>query len=103
MKKLCFMLCLLAIPMLSLAGKKEKIIKITVQPAEASIYVNNTFMGRGYAEFTRPEKKSGVAIIRCELNEYITVNSKFLEVIGAAVCRLPCSRMASIVPLQHPV
>ena len=77
MKKLCFMLWLLAVPMLTLAGKKEKIIKITVQPAEASIYVNNTFIGQGYAEFTRPEKKNGVAIIRCELNEYITINSKF--------------------------
>ena len=76
MKNFC-LLCLLAMPMLCLAGNKEKIIKITVQPAEASIYVNNTFMGQGYAEFTRPKKKDAVVIIRCELNEYITVNSKF--------------------------
>lgn len=76
MKKFCLM-CLLAIPVLSFAGSEKKIVKITVQPNEASIYVDNTFMGRGYAEFTRPKKNNQVAIIRCELNEYITVNSKF--------------------------
>lgn len=58
-------------------SKRAKLIKITVEPKEASIYVNNTFAGNGYAEFTRPKKKSDVVIIRCECNEYSPISSKF--------------------------
>lgn len=35
------------------AAKKPKVIKITVEPKEAAIYVNNTLSGYGYAEFTK--------------------------------------------------
>lgn len=55
---------------------KAKIIKITVTPQEAAIYVNNNLLGYGYAEFTKP-KSNEVAVIRLECNEYISVNTKF--------------------------
>lgn len=61
---------------LSASAKKEKVIKITVLPKEAAIYVNNNLMGYGYAEFTKP-KSSEVAVIRLECNEYISINTKF--------------------------
>lgn len=59
------------------AEKKAKIIKISVQPQEAAIYVDNTLIGYGYGEFSRPKKKNEVAIIRVECNEYTTAHSKF--------------------------
>lgn len=59
------------------ADKKPKIIKITVEPKEAAIYVNNTLMGYGYAEFMRPKKKKEVVIIRSECNEYKSILTKF--------------------------
>lgn len=52
-------------------------IKITAQPEEAAIYVDNNLIGYGYGEFTRPQKGNQVAIIRIECNEYTTVHSKF--------------------------
>ena len=58
-------------------AKKLKVIKITVQPKETAIYINNTLVGHGYAEFNRPKKKNEVAIIRCECPEYNTLNTKF--------------------------
>lgn len=62
---------------LSAYAKKAKTIKISVEPQEAAIYVNNTFIGNGYGEFSRPKKNSEVAIIRIECEEYTTANSKF--------------------------
>ena len=59
------------------AEKKAKVIKISVQPQEAAIYVDNNLIGYGYGEFSRPSKKNQVAIIRIECNEYITAHSKF--------------------------
>lgn len=59
------------------AEKKAKVIKISVQPQEAAIYVDNTLLGHGYGEFSRPKKKNEVAIIRVECNEYTTAHSKF--------------------------
>lgn len=58
-------------------AKKEKLIKITVQPKEAAIYVNNTLQGYGYAEFARPKKKNSVAIIRLECAEYQPMLTRF--------------------------
>lgn len=76
MRQLLFlMLALLTV--LTGNAKKEKVIKIQVTPQEAAIYVDNTLMGNGYAEFTRPKKKNRVAIIRIECNEYTTMHSKF--------------------------
>lgn len=75
MKKLLLLLTLLVC--LASAGlAKAKIIKITVLPKEAAIYVNNNLLGYGYAEFTKP-KSNEVAVIRLECNEYISVNTKF--------------------------
>ena len=59
------------------AEKKAKVIKITVHPQEAAIYVDNSLIGYGYGEFTRPPKKNQVAVIRVECNEYTTAHSKF--------------------------
>ncbi len=76
MKRLLFLTIALLSVMVA-SAKKEKVIKIQVTPQEASIYVDNVFMGNGYAEFTRPKKGNQVAIIRVECNEYTTMNSKF--------------------------
>lgn len=59
------------------ARKKPEVIKVTVEPKEASIYINNTFYGYGYAEFMRPKKKDEVMIIRCECEEYKPILTKF--------------------------
>lgn len=78
MKK--YLLLLLAVFMVGFslhAEKKAKVIKISVQPQEAAIYVDNNLIGYGYGEFSRPPKKNQVAIIRVECNEYTTANSKF--------------------------
>lgn len=61
----------------AIADKKSKVIKITAEPQEAAIYVDNNLVGYGYGEFPRPEKKNQVSVIRIECNEYSTVHSKF--------------------------
>lgn len=76
MKKLLLATLAICVGMPAMA-KREKIIKINVQPQEAAIYVDNAFIGYGYGEFSRPNKKDNVAIIRVECNEYTTANSKF--------------------------
>ncbi|MGN0237891.1 MAG: hypothetical protein ACI4AK_07410 [Lepagella sp.] len=77
MKKLLMLLMAIMVGFSVQAGKKAKVIKISVQPQEAAIYVDNVLIGYGYGEFTRPAKKNHVAIIRVECNEYATANSKF--------------------------
>lgn len=74
MKKLIVFLCVVAIAITSMA--KDKIVKISVAPKEAAIYVNNNLVGYGYAEFTKPSKKD-VVVIKIECNEYIPVVTKF--------------------------
>lgn len=54
----------------------DKIVKISVLPEEAAIYINNNLVGYGYAEFTKPKKKE-VVIIKMECPEYNTVITKF--------------------------
>lgn len=54
-----------------------KIVKISVEPREANIYVDNTFVGNGYGEFPCPKKKNAVAVIRVECDGYLTINTKF--------------------------
>lgn len=76
MKKYLSLLMLMVLAVTSLSAKKVKVIKVSVEPAEAAVYVNNNFMGYGYAEFTRP-RWGEVAIIKCELNEYKTIQTKF--------------------------
>lgn len=77
MKKYFLFLMTVLISFSLYAEKKAKVIKISVQPPEAAIYVDNNLIGYGYGEFTRPPKKNQVSIIRVECNEYTTANSKF--------------------------
>lgn len=76
MKRYFLLLLLASLVVAPLSAKKVKVVKISVEPAEAAIYVNNNFVGYGFAEFTRP-KWGEVAIIKCELNEYKTIQTKF--------------------------
>ena len=57
-------------------GRPSKTVKISVEPNDASIYINGNFIGYGFAEFPRP-KSDEVVIIRLEANEYIPVTTKF--------------------------
>lgn len=77
MKKLLLILLAIMVGFSLHAEKKAKVIKITAQPQEAAIYVDNTLIGYGYGEFSRPKKRNEVAIIRVECNEYTTANSRF--------------------------
>lgn len=77
MKKVFLLSLMVLVGLSCLAEKKAKVIKITVQPQEAAIYVDNNLIGYGYGEFTRPPKKNQVAIIRVECDEYTTAHSKF--------------------------
>lgn len=70
MKKYLFLLAAIIMVGFSIyAGKKASVIKISVQPQEAAIYVDNSLIGYGYGEFSRPPKKNQVAIIRIECND----------------------------------
>lgn len=57
-------------------AKKQKMIDISVLPAEASIYVNNQFLAYGSGSFVRPPK-GNIAVIRIEYEGYKTINTKF--------------------------
>ncbi len=76
MRKIIFIMMALLVSS-PIWAKREKVIKVSVQPQEAAIYIDNNFIGYGYGEFTRPQKKDQVAIIRVECNEYTTAHSKF--------------------------
>lgn len=76
MKKIIFFLIAIFLSFPAVA-KREKVIKISVQPQEAAIYVDNSLIGHGYGEFSRPKKKNQVVIIRVECEEYTTAHSKF--------------------------
>ena len=60
----------------SLAANAAKPVKIVVQPKEAAIYINNTFIGYGFGEFQRPKKKD-IAAIRLECEGYTPIETKF--------------------------
>ena len=77
MKKIFLLSLMILMGLSCFAEKKAKVIKITVQPQEAAIYVDNNLIGYGYGEFSRPPKKNQVAIIRVECDEYTTAHSKF--------------------------
>lgn len=57
MRKILLFLMSVLVVASAYAEKKAKIIKITVQPQEAAIYVDNSFIGNGYGEFSRPKKR----------------------------------------------
>ena len=77
MKRIALISLMAIIGLVCYADSKSKVIKITVQPVEAAIYVDNSLIGYGYGEFSRPPKKNQVAIIRVECDEYTTAHSKF--------------------------
>lgn len=74
MKSLFLALCVLLVSF-SATGK-SKTFKITVQPKEASIYLNNQFVGYGFAEFNRPKKKTDVTAVRIECEGYKSLETK---------------------------
>ena len=62
-----FLLLIFLLGGLNLAnGAKSKTFKVMAQPKEASIFVNNQFVGYGFAEFNRPKKKTDVIAIRID-------------------------------------
>lgn len=71
-----FSLLIIALTMSTIGYAANKIIKISVVPQETAIYVNNSLLGYGYAEFTKPKKKD-VVVIKLECQEYNTIITKF--------------------------
>lgn len=76
MKKLLLLL-LLVVGTLNFAfAAKSKTFKIIVQPKEASIYLNNQFVGYGFAEFNRPKKRTEIVAVRIECEGYKPIETK---------------------------
>lgn len=71
------MLLVLCSAISAAAFGRTKIVKISVEPREAAIYVDNNFVGNGYGEFPCPKKKNAVAVIRVECDGFLTINTKF--------------------------
>lgn len=71
-----FTLLFLVFIAFNLCHAAPKVIKISVVPQEAAIYVNNNLLGYGYAEFTKPKSKE-VVVIKIECEEYTPVMTKF--------------------------
>lgn len=53
---------------------QTRTLKISVEPKEASIFINNVFVGYGFAEFNRPRKRD-MASIRIECDGYIPIST----------------------------
>lgn len=72
-----FLLLIFLLGGLNLANAaKSKTFKVMAQPKEASIFVNNQFVGYGFAEFNRPKKKTDVIAIRIECEGYKPLETK---------------------------
>lgn len=72
-----FLLLIFLLGGLNLAnGAKSKTFKVMAQPKEASIFVNNQFVGYGFEEFNRPKKKTDVIAIRIECEGYKPLETK---------------------------
>lgn len=72
-----FLLFIFLLGGLNLANAaKSKTFKVMAQPKEASIFVNNQFVGYGFAEFNRPKKKTEVIAIRIECEGYKPLETK---------------------------
>lgn len=76
MKKTTIICLFLTLCAYSFAQKRQPMIDISVEPVEAAIYINNTFLSNGSGQFPRP-KKGNIAVIRIECNGYKTINTKF--------------------------
>ena len=73
-----FIVCLILLLASSLyLDARDRIIKVTAEPKEAAIYIDNVFSGNGFGEFTCPKKKNTVVMIRIEADGFRTVNSRF--------------------------
>lgn len=72
MKRLIFCIFMFS----SLRANAQQPIKIIAQPKETAIYVNNSFVGYGYAEFSKPKRRD-IAAIRLECEGYTPVETKF--------------------------
>lgn len=57
-------------------GYSQNTVKISVEPQEASIYIDNNFAGYGFAEFKKPRGRK-VVVIRIECSEYNTILTKY--------------------------
>lgn len=66
-------LCLLST---NVYAQKSAQVKVIAEPVETAIFINNNFVGNGYAEFNRP-KRNEVVVIRLECNEYTPITTKF--------------------------
>lgn len=62
---------------ISISWSKEKMVKVTAEPAEAAIYIDNVLSGYGFAEFPCPKKKNRVVIIKIECDGYKTLNTRY--------------------------
>ncbi len=76
-KLLLSLLFVLCTTISTTAFGRSKLVKISVEPREAAIFVDNIFVGNGYGEFPCPKKKNAVAVIRVECDGYLTINTKF--------------------------
>lgn len=76
MKKLLLLLLLLVGGIQTTDAAKSKTIKVIAQPKEASIYINNQFVGYGFAEFNRPRRKTEVVAVRIECEGYKPLETK---------------------------
>ena len=77
MKKVIFLCLIMALCAANSAiAQKQPMINIAVEPVEAAIYINNSFLAYGSGQFRRP-KKGNIAVIRIECNGYKTINTKF--------------------------
>ena len=76
-KVLLSLLFVLCATISTTAFGRSKLVKISVEPKEAAIYVDNIFVGNGYGEFPCPKKKNSVAVIRIECDGFLTINTKF--------------------------
>ncbi len=77
-QRLLVVLFFVLLAMVSIStSAKTKIVKVVAEPQEAAIYIDNTFVGNGFAEFPCPKKKNTVIVIRIECDGYRTINSKF--------------------------
>lgn len=75
--KKCLLLFAVVLSSFQYSEAKDKIVKVTCEPPEASIYIDNVYVGNGFGEFMQPKKKNSVALIRIECDGYRTINSKF--------------------------
>ena len=74
MRKLLFLFALICSVVCH--AQQKNVIRLSVVPEEAAIYINNNLAGYGYAEFSKPKKKE-VVVIKIECAEYNTIYTKF--------------------------